>query len=205
MDIEQQLVYVLLAALLSVLITFVFKIKKAQTQILIFSMNLITLFIIFCFYQSKQKDKQQKDKQQKDKTKPPQLKNYEFTDDSILPVKSYNPDDCTNDGTCIIPADISNLYGFHEKKGVNPFKAMDKSKITNHTCLRCKRPLTLENNPVTELFKETCSCHSCTHMKKEVMTNNQLCIYCKTAYLQSHPCFSPKGNVPQEFYGNTNL
>ena len=49
-----------------------------------------------------------------------ETKKLEFTNDKILPIKTYNPYDCTNDNSCIIPASEANLYGFHEKKGINP-------------------------------------------------------------------------------------
>ena len=128
-----------------------------------------------------------------------ETKKLEFTEDKILPIKTYNPEDCTNDGTCIIPATEANLHGFHEKKGVNPFTPFNSKEKSSKMCVRCNRPLTLYNNPETEAFKPTCQCNYCTREAKEIALNRDMCVYCKTAYLQSHQCFSPT-KLPNALY-----
>ena len=132
---------------------------------------------------------------------------YEFTHDRIIPVKVYNPDDCTNDGTCIIPPSKANIYGFHEEKGENPFHAKDKlltkmeGESALNVCERCRRPLTVENNPPTEIFEKTCDCNHCDREDKKTCLNNRLCVFCKVARIQNHACYSPK-NMPSEYIKN---
>ena len=38
------------------------------------------------------------------------LNNNDWTSDMIIPLEKYNPKDCTNDNTCIIPPDKYNLF-----------------------------------------------------------------------------------------------
>ena len=127
-------------------------------------------------------------------------KKMEFTSDAIIPIKSYNPRDCTNDGSCIIPPDKANIHGFHEKKGVNPFVELNSKESPElNTCIRCNRPLTLYNNPPTENFLPTCSCNFCTREIKELNLNNKMCVYCKTGYLKNNQCFNPS-KIPNALF-----
>ena len=89
-------------------------------------------------------------------------------------VKQCNKKDCTNDGSCIQKASEANLYGFHEN-----------TKKTTHTCIRCSRPLTLENNPSTEIFQDDLP----SNLKKKQIMNN-MCIYCKSSTSINPHCFS---------------
>jgi hypothetical protein len=126
--------------------------------------------------------------------------NPEFTMDKILPVKSYNPEDCTNDGSCIQEANEANLYGFHQKKGESPFKELDKGVVASSTCIRCSRPITIENNPPTELFAENCGCNYCKSEYKKKQKINEMCIYCKSSYIQNSQCFQAQ-NLPKSYFG----
>ena len=192
------------------------KVKKNRDQVLVFFV--VLLIHVLCFslwkkmYCDKKKDrevrleeaKMQQELQQKlqqemeDRAK--ETKKLEFTSDRIIPIKSYNPRDCTNDGSCIIPGDKANLYGLHKKESVNPFtKYNSKEDSGLSPCVRCNRPLTLFNNPPTEDFLPTCSCNFCEREIKEIDLNNKMCIYCKTAYLQSNQCFNPS-KIPNAMF-----
>lgn len=115
--------------------------------------------------------------------------NHEFTSDKIIPVKSYNPNDCTNDGTCIQPPSEANIHGFHVKPAKNPFEEKDEVHKNKSKCTRCARPLTVENNPPMEDFKEDCNYNYCNSDYKKKQKMNEMCIYCKNAYLQNSQCF----------------
>ena len=214
MDIQSILVLLFVCSALSLFVIYSLKIKTSKKQIEVFS---VILLVGLCFYAIKQVcypngmngSNGVNGVNGANANESANNKDHEFTYDRILPIKSYNPDDCTNDGTCIIPPSTANLHGFHEKKGENPFKNQDliltqeeaqkKDAVELSTCERCKRPLTLENNPSTEMFKQTCECNSCSSEDKQNCVNNRLCIYCKTAYLQNHACYSPK-TVPAAFF-----
>lgn len=180
------------------------KIKKNRDQVLIFFVVLLIHVLGFSLWKKMYSDETEKTKQaeelklEKDrlekekKERAKETKQLEFTTDAIIPIKSYNPRDCTNDNSCIIPGDKANLYGLHKKKEVNPFNKYNSKEDSGLSqCVRCNRPLTLFNNPPTEDFLPTCSCNYCEREIKEINLNNKMCIYCKTAYLQSNQCFNP--------------
>jgi hypothetical protein len=208
------LLLLLSATLVSIVLIQTQKIKKNQEQVLVFTVVLVLHTLGYVLWNKLYPDgtpviSQNNAKNNKNITeletvqealvRAKETKKLEFTEDKILPIKTYNPKDCTNDGTCIIPATKANLHGFHEKKGVNPFTQFNSKENVAKMCVRCNRPLTLYNNPATEVFKSTCQCNHCTREAKEVALNSDMCIYCKTSYLQSHQCFSPT-KLPNALY-----
>lgn len=83
----------------------------------------------------------------------------EWTDDHIIPLKSYNQCDCTNDNSCIIQPDSNNIFpGFNPKTLEIPKKLEIKPEITNSNnsskknCKICGTEICLSNSPVTENF-----------------------------------------------------
>lgn len=221
MNALQPVLLLLLSAIfISIVLIQMLKVKKNQEQVLLFTVVLILHILGYSLWNKLYSDETTSVSQNNKDNKATKLKKtqeailrekvemearaketkrLEFTEDKILPIKTYNPKDCTNDGTCIIPATESNLHGFHEKKGVNPFTQFNSKEKGTKMCVRCNRPLTLYNNPTTEVFKPTCQCNHCTREAKDVSLNRDMCVYCKTAYLQSHQCFSPT-KLPNALY-----
>ena len=210
------LLLILSTTLISIVILQTQKVKKNQEQVLIFTVVLVLHILGYGLWNKLYSDTEEgeisvlkeqsilkeqailKEKAEM-KVRAEETKKLEFTVDKILPIKTYNPRDCTNDETCIIPATKANLHGFHEKADVNPFTEFNSKEKNTKMCVRCSRPLTLYNNPKTEIFKQTCQCNYCTREAKEISLNNDMCVYCKTAYLQSHQCYSPN-KLPNALY-----
>lgn len=216
MDVQSILLLLLSSAVISLLLIQFKNIKKNRDQVLVFTVVTVVHFLVYSLKNkmypressnkeneveltTEEKNKLQQKLEKEMKERAEATKKLEFTNDKILPIKTFNPKDCTNDNTCIIPASEANLHGFHEKKGVNPFTQFNSKEKAPNACVRCIRPLTLSNNPDTEIFKPTCECNYCTRQVKEVALNREMCVYCKTAYLQSHQCYSPE-NIPNSLY-----
>ena len=204
-SIQKALVVILSTSLVSMFLIQKNSIKKNRDQVLVFSVVLALHVLGIVFWDKMYHDKkleEQKKKEEEEalrkklekemKERAQATKKLEFTSDKVMPIKTYNPKDCTNDGSCIIPANKANLHGLHEKKGTNPFTQHNTKETEGlKKCVRCNRPLTLYNNPPTEDFKLTCKCNYCTRQVKELKLNDNMCIYCKTAYYKSHQCYSP--------------
>ena len=216
MDVQTILLLVLSSAIVSLVLIQFKNIKKNKDQVLVFLVVLVVHILMFILWNklysnndityTQTREEEAKiehelqvklEKEMEDRAT--ETKKLEFTNDKILPIKTYNPYDCTNDNSCIIPASEANLYGFHEKKGINHLLQYNSKENTPSTCVRCNRPLTLYNNPDTEIFEPTCKCNYCTRQVKEISINRNMCIYCKTAYLQNHQCYSPS-NLPNALY-----
>jgi len=210
--IQQALLLILSVSIISIVLIEKNKVKKHRQQVLVFLIVFLVHLLCYFLWKKMYCDKAEKKKQVENvklekerlekemKERATVTKKMEFTSDAIIPIKSYNPSDCTNDGSCIIPADKANLHGLYEKKGENPFVEFDtKESPELKQCIRCNRPLTLYNNPPTEDFLPTCSCNFCTREIKNLDLNNKMCVYCKTGYLKNHQCFNPS-KVPNALF-----
>ena len=215
--IQQALLLILSVSIISIILIEKNKVKKHSQQVfvflIVFLVHLLGYFLWKKMYCDKEENKKQLEKDGLDKERLDKerlekerleraiaTKKMEFTSDAIIPIKSYNPRDCTNDGSCIVPADKANLHGFYEKKGQNPFVEFDSKESSElKPCIRCNRPLTLYNNPPTEQFLPTCSCNFCTREIKDLDLNNKMCVYCKTGYLKNNQCFNPS-KIPNALF-----
>ena len=135
----------------------------------------------------------------------------EYTSDGLIPLKSYNPKDCTNDGSCIIKADDNNIFpGFVKEKKNKACRKMkenlkkvktqilescpdikvkmDEIKKQNPKdfCKRCGKHLSLINNPTSEQFTYEnpydISDKSNILPQVEVSKDKNVCIHCRQYY-----------------------
>ena len=133
-----------------------------------------------------------------DKCKLPEKE--EYTQDAIIPLESYNKQDCTNDDSCIIQPDKQNLFPGHQKiekkrqqckhvlndiSNDNILNNQQSNNKLNH-CENCKTILDLTNNPTREKFDfkspyDTtfdCSAYEINNISKD----ENLCIHCSQYY-----------------------
>ena len=127
------LTIILLASLFTILSIYLLKVKKQNEQIIIF---LVTSISLCCFYKMcdfimpvkddveeesiDSIDEQHLKMEILDKdTNEPISCSIEpdeiYTPDQIIPLDSYNKDDCTNDNSCLIQPDSQNLFPGHVK------------------------------------------------------------------------------------------
>lgn len=218
LNVDILLALLCISSIISVFIILYGRLDNNRDQLTVFLLVCISVGFSYCIYQKANGSSKKNNnvapiesntnvsntslvvEEELNNVKQPTLYNPEFTTDKILPIKSYNPEDCTNDGSCIQEANEANLYGIHQKKGESPFKNLDKSAVSSLKCIRCSRPLTLENNPPTELFTENCECNYCKSEYKKKQKINEMCIYCKSSYIQNSQCFQAK-NLPKSYFG----
>lgn len=99
-----------------------FNINSKRTLSLIF-INILLILILNTLFNYKPKKNNFPTNVNKPKPKPKCNKSVtnlntspEWTDDHIIPLKSYNQCDCTNDNSCIISPDSNNIFpGFNPK------------------------------------------------------------------------------------------
>ena len=135
----------------------------------------------------------------------------EFTSDGLIPLKSYNPKDCTNDGSCIIKPDDNNIFpGFVKEKKNKACKRLKENlqKVKNQIsdncpdiklemdeikkqnpkdfCKKCGKHLNLINNPTSEQFSYKnpydISDKSNILPQVEVSKDKNICIHCRQYY-----------------------
>lgn len=184
------LTILLLASLFTILSIYLLKIKKQKEQIIIF---IVTFVLLCCFYKMcsvimpENEDIEAELEETDNKSEEPNLrmeildKNMEdelsceikpqetHTPDKIIPLDSYNKDDCTNDNTCLIQPDAQNLFPGHieiNKKRekcsdhVTPLKINnnflnDNEELNNYEELNDKnKNLIINNDQIDEL--KTC-------------------------------------------------
>ena len=135
----------------------------------------------------------------------------EFTSDGLIPLKSYNPKDCTNDGSCIIKPDDNNIFpGFIKEKKNKACQKLKqnlkqvKKQLSNACpsikleideikkqnpkdfCKKCGKHLSLINNPTSEQFSYKnpydISDKSNILPQIEVSKDKNICIHCRQYY-----------------------
>ena len=133
MDVQTILLLVLSSAIVSLVLIQFKNIKKNKDQVLVFLVVLVVHILMFILWnklysnnditytqtreeEAKIEHELQVKLEKEMEYRATETKKLEFTNDKILPIKTYNPYYCTNDNSCIIPASEANLYGFHEKK-----------------------------------------------------------------------------------------
>lgn len=81
----------------------------------------------------------------------------QWTDDHIIPLHKYNKKDCTNDGSCIIPADNINLFPTQKNAPKLITRQNIEYKHPNHEnnfCMICLKNIDPLKNPITENFTD---------------------------------------------------
>ena len=159
------LTIILLACIFTVLTIILFKVNNINNQILIFLIISLTIFLYYLLseifyningnpnnidnidnnnindnnYSAEELDYTIKNNV---KLNANQKENDQYTSDGIIPIQSYNKDDCTNDNSCIIKADNYNLF----PKNKNSVTDVDGELIPKNHCDSCGRILSLINN-----------------------------------------------------------
>lgn len=207
------LLIILLGTILTLITINLLKIKEQSNQILLYIFVVLTLFVVnYLVRECKirpttqaittpistsaaitplQKKEIEELKKEIDKSI--------YTPDKIIPNSVYNQDDCTNDGSCIIPPDKANTFGYIDDK-LDKGPKIDSS-ITQYVdkCIKCGRPLSLLNNPVTEKFMSDCDCNLCNDMYVKREALNKMCIHCKVGIMLENRCSNIK-NIPTQYY-----
>mgnify|MGYP001210918613 CR=1 FL=1 len=128
------LTILLLACLFTILSIYLLKIKKQNEQIIIF---IVTFVLLCCFYklcgvlmpynedidselEEPDNDFEEQnlkmeilDKDMEDESSCEIKQKETHTPDEIIPLDSYNKDDCTNDNSCLIQPDAQNMFPGH--------------------------------------------------------------------------------------------
>ena len=204
---------VLLSTILTLLIINILKIKDQVDQVLLYVFTLLTLYLVnyitsVCKVRpqvttpptpTKKQDVITPQEEQKIEKLKKRMDKHIYTPDKIIPNSVYNKDDCTNDGTCIIPADNANTFGYIDSKLDKGLKIDSETAKFVEKCIKCGRPLSLLNNPVTEKFVSDCDCNLCNdlYVKREAL--NKMCIHCKVGVMLENRCSNIK-NIPLQYY-----
>jgi hypothetical protein len=187
------LTIILLASLFTILSIYLLKIKKQNEQIIIF---IVTSVLLCCFYKMCDvimpvKDEIEQESEESIDSEDEQNLKMEIlykdtpepiscsiepeetqTPDKIIPLDSYNKDDCTNDNSCLIQPDSQNLFpGYvkinkkrkHCSEHIKPLPLNndflnDEENLNNYGGIN-NNNLIIENNQIDEL-------KTCEHCKK---------------------------------------
>ena len=86
-------------------------------------------------------------------------KKTNWTSDAIIPLDKYNPNDCTNDSTCIISPNNKNLFPKTGRNTISKENSCDNKNLHDRNnldklkqCKLCNTIINMNNNIVTEKF-----------------------------------------------------
>ena len=187
------LTIILLACLFTILSIYLLKIKKQNEQIIVF---IVTTVLLCCFYKMcdvimpakdnvEEESEESTDSEENEQNLKMEIVDIDLpepvscsiepeethTPDQIIPLDSYNKDDCTNDNSCLIQPDSQNLFPGYVK--IN--------KKRKH-CSEHVKPLPLNNNLLND--EENLNTYGEINNNNLIIKNNQIdelktCQHCK--------------------------
>lgn len=142
---------------------------KFKLKSLDFALLLLGILLLFNFFYTNNKfdnivnkfSKIMNNEGDNNNNKPKILKNnnlkLNWTSDSIIPLNKYNPRDCTNDNSCIIPPDKYNQYPTWKnapklETRQNLDTNLNNINIKGKYCMICLKNIDPLKNPITENF-----------------------------------------------------
>jgi len=227
------IVILLLSLIYTILAIYLLKIKDYSYQMMLFSIVFILFYLSHYLLHKSHKNNKintfnknvpENENNLKDETPNIELSKEKlkilkeeckniYSNDNIIPHSVYNPRDCTNDNSCIIPPSVENSFAFVQDnlscKVINSYKSKNSIKNNNEikNCIKCGRELSLLNNPTDQSFMSKCNdkydkcAGPITPSLDTSIELNNMCVHCKVGLMLNRRCFDIN-DIPKEYYNN---